>query len=132
MTTTALALGGATFIAAANLIASLNTTLDGQADALRYDIAVNLSHPYPTDQVNAAVRAVPGIATAETWLRTPASVGDAATVNETPTLYGVPADTPTRCGCSPPTATHPWPADPRRAPGRDRSGFEKRGSPRRS
>jgi putative ABC transport system permease protein len=94
VTMTALALGGSTFIAALNLSASLNATLDGQADALTYGIAVDLTRPYPADQVDAAVRAVPGIAAAETWLRTPVAVGDTPTAKPPlPYLYGVPADT---------------------------------------
>jgi putative ABC transport system permease protein len=93
VTVTALALGGSTFIAALNLTTSLNTTLDGQADALRYDIAVDLVDPFPTNRVSAAVRTVPGVAEAETWLSTPVSLGDSPTTATTPTLYGVAPDT---------------------------------------
>lgn len=94
VTMTALALGGATFIAALNLSTSLSTTMDGQADALRYDIGINLARPYPADQINAAVRGVPDIAKAETWLSTQVTVGDTPTATLTPTIYGVPVDTP--------------------------------------
>lgn len=95
MTMVALALGGSTFIAALNLTTSLSTTLDGQADALRYDIATDLTRSYPAGQVAAAVRAVPGVATADTWQSTPITIGDPPTAPPiTPTLYGVPANTP--------------------------------------
>ncbi|MBI3687522.1 MAG: FtsX-like permease family protein [Actinobacteria bacterium] len=94
VTLTALALGGATFMAALNLSTSLNSTMDGQAEALHYDVAVNLDHPYPADRVAAAARGVSGVSLAETWLRTPVTVGAAETAALAPTLYGVPVDTP--------------------------------------
>jgi putative ABC transport system permease protein len=94
LTMTALSLGGATFIAALNLGTSLNGTMDGQADALRYDVAANLDRPYPREKVGEAARGVPGVALAETWLRTPVTVGDGPAAPLAPTLYGVPIDTP--------------------------------------
>ncbi|MEO3855518.1 ABC transporter permease [Acrocarpospora sp. B8E8] len=94
VTMIALALGGSAFIAALNLSTSLNVTMQGQSDALRYGIAVNLTRPYPAEQVAALVRDVPGVATAETWLSTKVGVGDTPTTEYTPSLYGVPADTP--------------------------------------
>lgn len=93
ITLTALALGGATFIAALNLATSLGTTMDGQSDALRYDVAVNLDRPYPVEQVAAVAGDVPGVARAETWLRTPVTVDTGKNPADQPSLYGVPVDT---------------------------------------
>lgn len=92
ITMIALALGGSTFIAALNLGTSLDSTMDGQAMALRYDIAIGLDRPYPSNRVADVARGVRGVAVVETWLRTPVTVGTTATSTTVPTLYGVPVD----------------------------------------
>jgi putative ABC transport system permease protein len=47
-----------------------------------------------TAQALADVRSMPEVAHAETWLNAPITVGATPTASSTPTLYGVPADTP--------------------------------------
>ncbi len=57
--------GGAIFIAAVNVRASMLNTVEAMFSALRYDTRVVLAQPYPAAQVEQAVRAVPGVATVE-------------------------------------------------------------------
>ncbi len=62
-----LTLGGAVFIAVLSVHASLLNTLDGFFEYWRYDIGINFSRAYRTDQVTREALSVPGVEVAETW-----------------------------------------------------------------
>jgi putative ABC transport system permease protein len=68
LTVATLAAGGAAFIAALNVSAAWNRTLDADANARRFDVQAVFSHPYPTAQVLKAVTAVPDVVRAECWV----------------------------------------------------------------
>jgi len=89
---TALAFGGATFMAAGNVANGLSDTFVEQTIAAEpYDVSAVLDQPYPNDTVDKAVGAVPGVARGERWLSTSATAGS----NDTILLAGAPLDSPT-------------------------------------
>lgn len=67
LTLVTLATGGAGFIVAMNVLASMDSTVAARYDAARYDVQFWFSHPYPTARVEEIIRSVEGIAEAESW-----------------------------------------------------------------
>jgi putative ABC transport system permease protein len=61
-----LAMGGAIFITATNVLAAMNTTVASKFNAIRYDVQLRLSQAYPVEQILQA-GAVPGVAQVEAW-----------------------------------------------------------------
>ncbi len=74
LTLLVLATGGAVFMTALSTGASWNKTIDDQFAARRYDISLDLQQPYPAQGVETIIRNVPGVADAESWLETSASL----------------------------------------------------------
>ncbi|HMQ35588.1 MAG TPA: FtsX-like permease family protein, partial [Chloroflexaceae bacterium] len=68
-TMAALSLGGAVFVAAMTLRASLFATLDASIASQRYDVEVQLSRPYRAERVTGPTMAVPGVTSVESLLR---------------------------------------------------------------
>lgn len=93
-TLAALALGGAVFVSAMTLRASLFVTLDASIASQRYDVEIQFSRPYRIARVTPDVLTVPGVVTVESLLRNviyPVHA-DGAT-GEKITLRAMPADT---------------------------------------
>jgi putative ABC transport system permease protein len=76
LTVTTLAAGGAAFIAALNVSAAWNRTLDADANARRFDVQAVFSRPYPTKQVLNALVGVRDVVRAECWVEAGATMGD--------------------------------------------------------
>lgn len=89
-----LVLAGAVFIGVLSVHASLLNTLDAFFNYWHYDVAINFSRPYRTDQVTAEALSVPGVVDAETWA---AAQGGRKRSDDTEgramTLLGVPPTT---------------------------------------
>ena len=68
LTLATLATGGAVYLGAINLKASIISAVDLLFSAQRYDMTFRLARPYPADSVVAAVAKVPGVARAEAWI----------------------------------------------------------------
>ena len=68
-TLAALALGGAVFISAMTLRASLFVTLDASIASQRYDVEVQFNRLYRASRITPDIMAVPGVVTAESLLR---------------------------------------------------------------
>jgi putative ABC transport system permease protein len=62
-----LAAGGAGFIVAMNVLASMNSTVAARYDATRYDVQFWFSQPYPAETVEAIIHSVEGVAQVESW-----------------------------------------------------------------
>ncbi len=75
LTLLTLATGGAVYLGALNLRASIRAAVAGMFGAMKYDLAIRFARPYPADSIEAAVARVPGVALAEAW-----SGGSAAVV----------------------------------------------------
>ena len=69
-----LAIGGAMFITALNIGASIKNTISTFQDAMRYDLKVSLTRPLPFESVETVVRSVPGVAKVEGWGQARASL----------------------------------------------------------
>jgi putative ABC transport system permease protein len=67
LTLITLAFGGAGFIVATNVSASMDSTVNAKFDATRYDVQIGFSQPYAVETVEAVVRAVPGVTDVESW-----------------------------------------------------------------
>jgi putative ABC transport system permease protein len=67
MTLVAVSLGGACFIAALSVRASLLNTLDDIFGYRNYDVQITLSHAYPGGQVARVAAGVPGVTRTEGW-----------------------------------------------------------------
>jgi putative ABC transport system permease protein len=94
LTLLALAMGGAVFLAAANLRASVVDSVGLLFDAQKYTFSVRLADAHDADSVAAVVAAVSGVLAAEGWtgLQAAVSRGDSAEGN----AFGIvapPADT---------------------------------------
>lgn len=93
-TLVALALGGAVFVSAMTLRASLFVTLDASIASQRYDVEVQFSRPYRAARVAPDVMAVPGVVTVESLLRDVIyPVHADGNTGEKITLRAMPADT---------------------------------------
>ncbi len=93
-TLAALALGGAVFVSAMTLRASLLTTLDASIAAQRYDVEVQFSRPYRAEGVTPVVLEVPGMTSVESLLRDAAfPVRADGTTGEVVNLRAMPAGT---------------------------------------
>lgn len=68
-TLAALSLGGAVFVAAMTLRASLFTTLDASIASQRYDVEIQFSRLYRAERVVGPALAVPGVTSVESLLR---------------------------------------------------------------
>jgi putative ABC transport system permease protein len=79
-----LAIGGAMFITALNVGASIKKTINTFRDAMRYDLNVTLSRPILPADVEPVVKKVPGVVRMEGWARAKASLvyGDGTDGNE--------------------------------------------------
>lgn len=62
-----LSVGGALFITALNVYASMNTGALGFLKSFKYDAAVRLSASYPRAALEAEIRKVPGVKSVEIW-----------------------------------------------------------------
>ena len=67
LTLVTLAAGGAGFIVAMNVLASMDSTVAARYDAARYDVQFSFSQPYPDEQVEEAIRSVNGVQMMESW-----------------------------------------------------------------
>src|SRR5262249_37710674 len=77
LTAATLATGGLFFMSALSFRASLIRTLDHLFAATRYDLTVNFGGLFPWEQVERAVRKTPGVARAEGWITTEATIAGA-------------------------------------------------------
>lgn len=67
LTLSALAAGGAVFMAALNVSASWDRTLDGAFETRPHDVEVRLERPERADRLEEIAGGVPGVAKAEAW-----------------------------------------------------------------
>src|SRR5215831_301611 len=67
LTLLTLAAAGVFFMSGLNIRASMITTLDRFFSTKRYDLIVWLRGPYPSDQIERALRDTPGVARFESW-----------------------------------------------------------------
>ena len=74
LTLATLATGGAVYLGAINLKASIVGSVDLLFSSQHYDMSFRLARPYPADSVVAAVASVGGVARAESWASTRAAV----------------------------------------------------------
>lgn len=86
-----LAMGGAVFLGAVNLKASIRQAMDRGFDAMRYDLTLGIAPAQPAGALEAAIGAVPGVAGAEAWdavsavvVRPDSTWGNAFTLNALP------------------------------------------------
>jgi putative ABC transport system permease protein len=62
-----LALGGAGFIVAMNVSASMNSTVNDKFDAQKYDLQITFTRPYPEQKIEELAAEVAGVARVESW-----------------------------------------------------------------
>lgn len=74
LTFSTLAIGGAVFMAALNVRASLLRTIDLRYEGLHYDLNLAFDKPYPMDELETTAANVPGVAAAESWGRSSAVI----------------------------------------------------------
>ncbi|MCQ3931335.1 MAG: ABC transporter permease [Chloroflexi bacterium] len=74
LTFSTLAIGGAVFMAALNVRASLFKTIDLRYEGLHYDLNLAFDRPYPMDELETTAANVPGVASAESWGRSSAVI----------------------------------------------------------
>lgn len=67
LTLVTLAAGGAGFIVAMNVLASMDSTVAARYNATRYDVQFQFSQPYPEARVEETIGAVQGVARVESW-----------------------------------------------------------------
>ena len=67
LTLVTLAAGGAGFIVAMNVLASMDSTVAARYDAARYDVQFWFSQPYPAARVEKTIRSLDGVAMVESW-----------------------------------------------------------------
>ena len=75
LTVVTLAAGGLFFLSALNVRASMINTLDQMFATKKYHLTVSLREEYPSEELQHAVSNTPGVARAEGWLMTEASLG---------------------------------------------------------
>lgn len=94
LTLLALATGGAVFLAAANLRASVIGAIDAIFSSQKFAFSVRLADPHGADSVETAVRAVSGVSAAEAWMGLRAAiVRDSATLGNAFAVTAPPAAT---------------------------------------
>jgi putative ABC transport system permease protein len=76
LTLITLSTGGAVYLGALDLRASILHSLDLLFDSQRYDVGLRMARPYPPGALEAAVAAVPGVARTEAWSRVQAAVSE--------------------------------------------------------
>ncbi|MDP4090476.1 MAG: FtsX-like permease family protein [Bacillota bacterium] len=62
-----LSLGGALFITAMNIMASMNSSILGVISAFKYDVSINLVRDYNKTELESKITAVPGVKSVELW-----------------------------------------------------------------
>jgi putative ABC transport system permease protein len=62
-----LATGGAIFIAAWNVRASMIRTVDVMLSSFRYNLSISFAKPFPIESLESVVRATPGVTHVESW-----------------------------------------------------------------
>jgi len=67
LTLTTLAFGGAGFIVAMNVSASMDSTVSAKFNAARYDVQFGFSRPYSVELVEKTILEVPGVEDLESW-----------------------------------------------------------------
>jgi putative ABC transport system permease protein len=76
LTLLTLAAGGLFFLSALNVRASFVNTLDHLFGARKFDLTVWFANPYETEKIQTAISNTPGIAKAEGWFTTEASLAE--------------------------------------------------------
>lgn len=95
LTLLSLALGGAVFMTAINVSASLTKTINASYDRRNYDIEMRLARSYPRAAVEECVRSAPGVVAAEAWQDVRgAVVREDGTLSNDITVIGLPPQTP--------------------------------------
>ena len=91
LTLLAIALGGAVHLGASNLRQAVIGSVDLLFSAQRFDATLRLAEPRSIEQLEAAARAAPGVASAEAWRGRRANiVRDGVQIGSTVTLLGLP------------------------------------------
>jgi putative ABC transport system permease protein len=92
LTLAVLAIGGAMFISALNVGASIKSTIGVFQNAMRYDLKVTLSRPTPLATIEAAAGTIPGAVKMEGWAQARASLiyDDGTDGNEFPVIGPLP------------------------------------------
>ncbi|HEY6391613.1 MAG TPA: FtsX-like permease family protein [Bryobacteraceae bacterium] len=87
LTLATLAVGGLFFMAALNVRASIIHTLDRMFDSRKSDLSVSFGSVYPLEEVERAIRNIPGVLRWEGWIVTEGSIpvaGETPVVNAGP------------------------------------------------
>ncbi|MBI5928328.1 MAG: FtsX-like permease family protein [Chloroflexi bacterium] len=93
-TLSTLAVGGAVFMAALNVRASLLKTIDLRYEGLHYDLSLAFNQPYPVEELEKTAASVSGVASCESWGRgTAAIVGKDGTAGNAFIVLAPPVDT---------------------------------------
>jgi len=90
LTLATLAAGGAVFVAAHNLRASVVESVDAMFSGFRQDFLLRLAQPRPAAQLEAIVRATGGIALAEAWTAASANAPRGGVPGDNFTVLGLP------------------------------------------
>ena len=92
LTLAVLAIGGAMFITALDVGASIKSTIGVFQNAMRYDLKVTLSRPTPLATIEAAAGIIPGVVKMEGWAQARASLiyDDGTDGNEFPVIGPLP------------------------------------------
>ena len=83
LTLLTLAAGGLFFLSALNVRASMINTLDRMFAARKFDLAIFFANPYEYEKIQRAIGNTPGVARAEGWFVTEASVINQTVSSET-------------------------------------------------
>jgi len=78
LTLATLAMGGAVYIGALDLRASIRGSVDLHFDAQRFDMVLRFARTWPADSLEAAVASVPGVRQAEAWGAAPAALAESS------------------------------------------------------
>jgi putative ABC transport system permease protein len=93
LTFATLTVGGAIFMVALNVRASLLNTIDVRYAGLHYDLSLSFDQPYPIDELEATATSIPGVVQAEAWGRSTAALVKAdGTVDEAFILIAPPPE----------------------------------------
>lgn len=76
LTFSTLAVGGAMFIIALNVRASLMNTIKLKYEGLNYDLSLSFDQPYPVDLLENTAATIEGVTTSESWGRSSAAIID--------------------------------------------------------